>query len=214
MESSLYHILQQSNNSTNSTNVIEPVDDLLDEEVTAAERGGEVEGDLQEAFGAEGMSGKEMFMWYSVYALIQAVLAISLQFFQVAQIKKFYWQAIMQVAAFLPIGLLWVLSLIFMNDLTVAMIETALDLSLVSPFIVHWVGFGMLTVGVMWTDWLDITLWVSYLIYGIGEVLLAMMFAPAIFEWLESDPLTTSAAEQIEESFEEADDEEAVDFEL
>ena len=194
--------------------MIEPVDDLLDEEVTAAERGGEVEGDLQEAFGAEGMSGKEMFMWYSVYALIQAVLAISLQFFQVAQIKKFYWQAIMQVAAFLPIGLLWVLSLIFMNDLTVAMIETALDLSLVSPFIVHWVGFGMLTVGVTWTDWLDITLWVSYLIYGIGEVLLAMMFAPAIFEWLESDPLTTSAAEQIEESFEEADDEEAVDFEL
>jgi len=132
----------------------------------------------------------------------------------VVQIKKFYWQAIMQVAAFLPIGLMWVLSLLFMNNLTISMIETALDLSLVSPFIVHWVGFGMVTVHVWWSDWLDITLWISYFIYGVGEILLAMMFAPSIFEWLESDPLSTSAAEQIEGSFEEADDEEAVDFEL
>lgn len=113
------------------------------------------------------------------------------------QIKKFYWQAIIQVAAYLPIGLMWVLSLVFMNELTISMIETALDLSLVSPFIVHWVGFGMLTVGLMWSDWLDITLWASYFIYGIGEILLAMMFAPSIFEWLESDPLTTSVTEQI-----------------
>lgn len=120
----------------------------------------------------------------------------------------------MQVGAFLPIGLLWVLSLIFMNDLVIAMIETALDLSLVAPFIVHWVGFGMLTVGVQWTDWLDITLWISYLLYGAGEILLAMMFAPSIFEWLESDPLTTTAAEAVEESFEKEDDSEAVDFEM
>ena len=124
------------------------------------------------------------------------------------QLKKFYWQAIMQVAAFLPIGLLWVLSLLFMNDLVVAMIETALDLSLVAPFIVHWVGFGMLTVGVKWTDWLQITLWVSYLIYGVGEILLAMMFAPSIFEWLEKDPLTTTYAEEMEEAVEEAFEEE------
>ena len=63
--------------------MIEPieVEEILDEEVTAEERGNEIEGDLQEAFGTDSMSGKEMFMWYSVYALIQAVLAISLQFF-------------------------------------------------------------------------------------------------------------------------------------
>ena len=70
MESIFFHILQQSNNSTNTTDVIEPVEEMLDEEVTAEERGGEIEGDLQETFGTDGMSGKEMFMWYSVYALI------------------------------------------------------------------------------------------------------------------------------------------------
>jgi len=153
------------------------------------------------------MNGKEMFMWYAVYSLIQAVLAISLQFVNVKQFKKFYWQAIIQVAAFLPIGLLWALSLLFMNDLVVAMIETALDLSLVAPFIVHWVGFGMLTVGVYWGDWLQITLWASYLVYGFGEILLAMMFAPSIFEWLESDPLTTTYAEEMEEAVEEFEEE-------
>ena len=111
------------------------------------------------------------------------------------------------MAAFLPIGLLWVLSLLFMNDLVVAMIETALDLSLVAPFIVHWVGFGMLTVGVNWSDWLQIILWASYLVYGLGEILLAMMFAPSIFEWLESDPLTTTFAEEVEEAVEEFEEE-------
>lgn len=100
-----------------------------------------------------------------------------------------------QVGAFLPIGLLWLVSLLFMNDLVVKMAQTALDLSLVAPFIVHWVGFGMLSASVVWTDWLEITLWAGYLLYGFGEILLAMLFAPPIFEWLEQDPLSTTYAE-------------------
>ena len=63
-----------SNNSTNSTlpGVPEedPAVDMLDDNATAAERGESVEGDLQEAFGTDNMNGKEMFMWYAVYALI------------------------------------------------------------------------------------------------------------------------------------------------
>lgn len=189
------------------------------EETTSEERGASVEGDLQEAFGTEGMSGKEMFMWYAVYSLIQALLAITLQFFTLAEFKKFYWQAILQIGAFLPVGLLWVLSLFVMNDLVVKMIEIALDWSFFAPFILHWLGFGMLTIGVTWSAWLEITLWVLYFFYGAGEIFLTMMFAPSIWEWIEADPLqtTTTTLETQEEPdviSETSEDDETKDAEL
>ena len=88
------------------------------------------------------------------------------------------------------------LSLVFMNDLVVEMIEISLNWSFLAPFIVHWVGFGMLTIALDWTAWLDITLWILYFVYGAGEIFLAMMFAPSIWDWIASDPLTTTAIEE------------------
>ena len=106
-----------------------------------------------------------MLMWYAIYALLQATLAIVLQFVPYAPLKRFYWQAIIQVAAFLPIGLLWILNLLFSNSLINKMIDTALSLSLVSPFIVHWVGLGMLTIDLVWEDWLSVVFWTMYIVW-------------------------------------------------
>ena len=125
-------------------------------------------------------------MWYAIYALLQATLAIVLQFVPYAPLKRFYWQAIIQVAAFLPIGLLWILNLLFSNSLINKMIDTALSLSLVSPFIVHWVGLGMLTIDLVWEDWLSVVFWTMYIVYGVGEIFMAMILSPPIYEYLEN----------------------------
>lgn len=128
-------------------------------------------------------------MWYAVYALVQATLALTLQALPLGRrnnpVSRFYWQAIIQVAAFLPIGLLWVFSLLFVNPLVLRMIETAFSLSLLAPFIAHWVGLGMLTIDLRWTDWIQIVLYAGYFVYGVGEILLAMMFSPSIYEYLD-----------------------------
>jgi len=83
-----------------------------------------------------------------------------------------------------------------MNDLVVEMIEISLNWSFLAPFIIHWAGFGMLTISVNWADWLDITLWLLYFVYGAGEIFLTMMFAPSIWDWLASDPLQTTSNEE------------------
>ena len=103
----------------------------------------------------------------------------------------------------MPIGLLWILNLIFSNSLINKMIDTALSLSLVSPFIVHWVGLGMLTIDLVWTDWLSVIFWAMYMVYGVGEIFMAMIFSPPIYEYLENNEFrkeTTTSSEEIRQT--------------
>ena len=106
----------------------------------------------------------------------------------------------------MPIGLLWILNLIFSNSLINKMIDTALSLSLVSPFIVHWVGLGMLTIDLVWTDWLSVLFWAMYMVYGVGEIFMAMIFSPPIYEYLENNEFrkeTTTSSEEMRQTKEE-----------